>query len=116
MSLLRLGVPIAVLAIGTLLWSAGAAPQKLLRDPFERPKATPVAKSESEAATKPEWKPELRAVMYDQGRSLVNIGGKIFAVGESMAGYRLIKVEERSAVLLKDGVQIKLMLDKERLR
>ncbi len=106
----------ALLAGGALLWSGGAAPQKLLHDPFERPQPASPAKSKLEPLPAIEGKPELRAVLYDQGHSLVNIGGKILAVGESVAGYQLIKVEERSAVLSKDGVQIKLMLDKERLR
>lgn len=107
---------IAALAVGTVLWSADSAAQKLLRDPFDHPMATPVAKSGPEAPTNPEWKPELRAVLRGNGRSLIDLGGKILAPGESMAGYRLIRVEERSAVLSKDGVQIKLMLDKGGLR
>ena len=92
-----------------------------LRDPFQRPAApAPVAVAPSAAAPvaasvdeAPAWKPELRAVMYDRGHSLVNVSGTVLAVGESVRGYRLVKVSERSVVMAKGGASIKLTLDKE---
>ncbi|MEC5217189.1 hypothetical protein RCH09_002146 [Actimicrobium sp. GrIS 1.19] len=104
-------VLIAVLA----LCSASTLAQGL-RDPFERPAQAPLTRSAVPGSAETDWKPDLRAVMLDRDQSLVNIGGKILAVGESVNGYTLVTVRERSAILIKDGIRITLMLDKERLR
>ena len=104
-----------VVVSATALMAGSAAAQKLLRDPFNHPKPTVLARPDTPVVVSEEWKPELRAVMFDKGRSLIDVGGKILALGESVGGYRLIKVEERSAVLSKNGVQITLKLDKEKL-
>ncbi len=88
--------------------------QKLLRDPFAHPKITAPPRVEATPPSAEEWKPELRAVMFDKAHSLVDIGGKILALGESVAGYRLIRIEERSATLSRDGHPITLKLDKEK--
>lgn len=93
-----------------------------LRDPFERPaapRAAPAGAGVGEgssdgadaSAPPPAWVPELRAVMYQRGRSLVNISGSVLAVGETVHGYRLVRVAERSAVIARDGITIQLTLD-----
>jgi hypothetical protein len=96
--------------------------QQRLRDPFERP-AAPVQATRVAAAVAadvataadaaPPWKPELRAILYDQARSLVNISGIVLAIGESVHGYRLARVDERGATLVKGGTSIRLTLDKK---
>ncbi len=103
----------------SLLCTASAQAQSRLRDPFERPAPALVPKNvgvgDSAAASENPWKPELRAVMFDGARSLVDIGGRIMALGDRQAGYQLIRVAERSAVLRKDGSELTLTLDKEKL-
>jgi hypothetical protein len=104
--------------------SGAAQQQQRLRDPFERP-AAPVQASRVAAAVAadvataadaaPPWKPELRAILYDQARSLVNISGIVLAIGESVHGYRLARVDERGATLVKGGTSIRLTLDKKEL-
>lgn len=107
---------LAGLALVAMYALAGAAPQAPLRDPFQRPAApAPVAQpaAASAVADAPAWTPELRAVMYDRAHSLVNVSGTVLAVGESVHGYRLVKVSERGVVMVKGGASIKLTLDKE---
>jgi hypothetical protein len=121
---------------GTLLVSVmlaradtDALPLRQLRDPFERPAGTAPAKRASGAATaasgaataldtapvaeSPPWLPQLRAIMYEQerGASLVNISGAVLAVGESVRGYRVVKINERSVVVAKDGARLTLTMD-----
>lgn len=121
-------------ALCCLLAWAPALAQKPLRDPFVRPAgmaarpatgpgenpaglaqgaglpaATTAAQTPGTALT-----PELRAVVFDGPHSLANLGGQIFGIGESIDGYRLLSVEERSAVFAKDGARIRIMLDKEK--
>ncbi len=109
---------LAGLLVASALLGAGthdAAAQKPLRDPFAHPKAAVLSHVDTTIAIAEEWKPELRAVMFDKERSLVDVGGKILALGETVAGYRLIHIEERSATLSKDGHSTILKLDKEKL-
>lgn len=122
-----------VALIGAMLaWAivahAGTDARRLLRDPFERPAApvatkTAMAAATADAATPaaatatapsaPPWTPALRAVMYEpgRGRSLVNIGGAVLGVGEAVRGYRVVKINERSVVVVKDGARLTLTLD-----
>lgn len=103
--------------IAAALWASGAAAAPLqLRDPFVQPapRSAPPPPPTAEAAAvaaASAWKPELRAIMYDQARSLVNVSGSVLAIGESVRGYRLVKVNERSVVMDKGGAAIKLTLD-----
>lgn len=101
-------------AAGTLAQAAHA--EGRWRDPFAHhapPAATAPLPSGEVAAAAPESIPPLRAILFDGSKSLVNIGGRILAVGESAAGYRLLKVDERSATLVKGGKRITLTLDKD---
>jgi hypothetical protein len=88
--------------------AAGDRAAALRRDPFRRP----VAETAGNAAAPEEWKPELRAILFDRQHPLVNIDGRILGVGESIQGYRLLRVEEREAVLNRNGKQLKLELDR----
>jgi pyruvate/2-oxoglutarate dehydrogenase complex dihydrolipoamide acyltransferase (E2) component len=116
----------ALCALCALCAPCGAATPQRLRDPFERPAAPAPAPrvaaadgthADAAAATAtdaaPPWKPELRAILYDQARSLVNISGVVLAIGESVRGYRLASIDERSATLVKGGASIRLTLDKK---
>lgn len=94
----------------------------LKRDPFQSPIQHPAGKHEvvhplqirqPSPAGKDEsaHQPKLRAILYDPKRPLVNIGGQIIEVGESIQGYTLIKVVEREAILSRDGRSIRLSID-----
>ena len=106
---------VGCLCAGLLLCAGSAAAQTRLRDPFERPPAAPVPVAPEVPLAAPEAAPklELRAVVFDGQKSLINVGGRILGMGETIAGYTVVKVEERGAVLAKDGARLKLMLDKE---
>lgn len=80
-----------------------------LRDPFARPAAPAKAEAAIPVETGPA--PRLRAIMVAPGRSLANIDGQILAVGEWFGDYRLVKVEERSVTLARQGVTRVLALD-----
>lgn len=88
------------------------APQRELQhDPFKRPHR-PSAAASQKAAAEGHWTPDLRAVIYDRKQPLVNIDGQVFGLGDSVNGYRIIRVEEREAVLDGQGKQIRLKLDR----
>ncbi|NOU23573.1 MAG: hypothetical protein HOO93_17635 [Methyloglobulus sp.] len=42
---------------------------------------------------------------------MANVDGKIIKLGETLNGYRLVKVDERSAVFVKNKQRKKLMID-----
>jgi len=98
------------------------AVQAMRRDPFARPHAVrAAAQAAAAAAAAPAPAPEpalqLRAIMFNSRRSLVNINGRILASGESldesMGNYRVAAIHERSVVLRRDGAQRVLSLEPE---
>ncbi|MCD2519144.1 hypothetical protein LQ564_22845 [Massilia sp. G4R7] len=100
--------------------AANAEP--IRRDPFARPHAVrAAAQAAAAAAAAPAPAPEpvlqLRAIMFNAQRSLVNINGRILAGGdvldEAMGNYRIAAIHERSVVLRRDGVQRILSLEPE---
>lgn len=105
----------ALLLISAALPSLAQTAPLQLRDPFVKPPAPamrsiqptpPGAGGEAAPAL-----PELRAIMFDHNRSLVNIGGAVLALGESVRGYRVIKINERSVIVSKGGTSVTLTLD-----
>ena len=101
-------VALALICTATL---AGAAAQSR-RDPFARPAAAlaaPPAAEAGEAAPAP----RLRAVMFEPGKSLANIDGRIVAVGDSFGSYRVAAIGERSATLIRRGVRSVIVIDEE---
>jgi len=86
----------------------------LRNNPFHRPHLPP-ATTLSPAASTREAAPslELRAILTDGDASLADINGRILSVGELFDGYRLTRVEERQAVMERDGHAVTLTLDDE---
>jgi hypothetical protein len=91
-----------------------AGPQ---HDVFERPKPRSLKPQDAETvkSMKPapapvEWKPELRAIISGGGNAWVNVEGRILQVGQDMDGFRLVEVQERRAVFMKDDVRYALDL------
>lgn len=119
------------------LAAAGAAaqataPRKLAHDPFDRAVVQQLlrqAESKSAAAASaadasgatapaaaqtPVLAAELRAVMAGGARPLVNLGGSILGIGDSIGGYRLVEVRENSAIFARDGKRVELALGSKR--
>jgi len=96
-----------------------SAQTPIQRDPFSRPAAAIAAAAAASAssdpavAPAPPAPPRLRAVMYEPGKSLVNIDGRILAVGDSFGDYRVAAIGERSATLTRRGARSVLVLDQE---
>lgn len=108
-----------------LAWSApvlGTTMEAAIkRDPFQSPKRTggfqetgssadPDGTAQGDpAANSPQA--NLRAIIYDPKKSMVNIGGQIIEVGGSLQGYTLMNVGEREATLMKNGKPVKVNID-----
>ena len=87
---------------------------KLHSDPFEKPDLLLRQNQELVLETLPEedsWKPRLRATMRSGNGAMVNIDGDVIAIGEEINGFRLLEVQERSAVFSKNGERIPVSLD-----
>lgn len=102
-----------LLLVLMLALAAGAGAQSR-RDPFARPvgAAAADATAEEPAPVAPP-PPRLRAVMYEPGKSLVNINGRILAVGDSYEDYRVAAIGERSATLIRRGIRSVIVIDEE---
>jgi hypothetical protein len=92
---------------------------KLARDPFVVPKSVLVATSPILA---PKEKPEaeilfnsmvLRSVVKAGKNSLVNVDGKIIAMGEKLEGYKLVQVGNAEAVFENNGRRQTLKMERE---
>jgi len=98
---------LALLAALLLAFHAGAAP---LRDPFQRPAASRPAVTPA-AQEKP---PRLRALVLNGARSLANIDGEVLATGEQHAGYTVLRIDTRGALIARAGHELLLtMQDKD---
>ena len=101
---------LAILALGGHALEAQDASPPLNHNPFSRPPymvALSTAPATVNSATAPVLL-ELRATIVTEGVAMANIDGEILAVGQSYAGYRLVRVEEGRAFLRKDGERIVL--------
>lgn len=128
---------LALLVTTVSLASAGAAaepppPRRLAHDPFDRrverdlmhqaEARAAAAKSSSDgtSATAPAGsqaqilKAELRAVIAGGARPLVNLGGVILDIGDSIDGLRLVEVRESSAIFTRNGNRVELALGRGR--
>lgn len=100
-----------IVVLVALTAHAGA---QVRRDPFARPaSAVLVPAADSAAAPVPATPPRLRAVMFEPGKSLVNIDGRILAVGDSFDDYRVAAIGANSATLIRRGVRSVIVLDAE---
>ena len=96
--------------------TVATTPQRAIKhNPFTQPdfskRSKQAAIEEQEAA--PQVLLRLRAVLYSATTPLVNINGKILAVGEEIDGFLVQEVSEDGAILVKDEVQIMLSMAQE---
>ena len=94
----------------------GEYPQamRVRHDPFQRPviPQTSVAEPEgSKPPTQEAWAPKLTATLRAGRNSMANVNGKIIKLGETITGYKLIEVDERSAVFVKNKQRTHLTID-----
>jgi hypothetical protein len=85
-----------------------------LRDPFQKPKITEKYSEEPEAVKAPSqqaWIPQLKATLRSGRNSMANINGKIIKLGETINGYQLIEVGEKSALLVKNNQRLPLTIE-----
>lgn len=104
------------LMLAVLLHTCAGA--QVRRDPFARPAGAAAAPAppENDGAgmpPPPPAQPRLRAVMYEPGKSLVNINGRILAVGDRFDDYRIVAITAASATLTRRGVRRVIALDEE---
>ena len=108
---------LAAFLAAAVLPALANAEQPRWRDPFARRAATPVAAEGAPdaggVASEAPRDPELRAIIYDRAKSLVNIDGRVLALGDSVNGFKLVQVDERSVTLARAGKRITLTLTKD---
>lgn len=120
---------LVIVMAGAITWlalagSSSAEPAAQKRDPFQLPSILAGLSAAGQTAQPDASLPasgeqiirpaplRLRAVIYDGKRSLVNINGRVLAIGESLdEGFQLVRVGERDAVLLKDGKEHRLYVE-----
>lgn len=88
---------------------------RLLLDPFAQPEQKLIDSQRGVSITdKPireAWFPQLRATMRTGSTSMANIDGKIIKIGQEVDGFTLIKVAERGAYFLKNGIKYHVTMD-----
>ncbi|NOU45369.1 MAG: hypothetical protein HOO87_17810 [Methyloglobulus sp.] len=91
---------------------------RVLHDPFRKPAIPQQSVAEpdniSKPSTQPSWTPRLTATLRAGQNSMANVNGRIIKLGETINGYKLVKVDERSAVFVKNKQRKKLMIDDEK--
>jgi hypothetical protein len=104
----------ALAAFGAALpGSSFSQSERLQHDPFARPAlanlqhgARLVPKDRGRAAAAdPKRALNLQAVMVAGANSIANVDGIMVRIGEQIYGYRLIAVQERTAIFEKDGMK-----------
>lgn len=96
-------------------WAMGQG-RTLQHDPFARPtfgalpaSGTPGAAARyAQAAPPPRPKINLHAVLVSGASSMANVDGVMVRLGESVQGYRLVAVHDRSAVFEKNNAKFTL--------
>lgn len=95
-------VILCMVAIG----STAALAVDVQRDPFRVPAPYGTQTAGTDGFTATADRPiDLRGILLAGERSLVNVAGRILAIGEEFEGYRLVEVREAEAVFVRGGVR-----------
>jgi hypothetical protein len=89
---------------------------RVRHDPFQRPVIPQTSIAETQAskpAAQQAWAPKLTATLRAGQNSMANVNGKIVKLGETINGYRMIEVDERSVVFAKNKQRTHLTIDDE---
>jgi len=98
-----------VLAV-VLLVAGAAHAGPALRDPFARPAVAVAAPPADTEPAEPPRVPQLRAVVLAGPRPLANIDGNVVTAGDTVAGWRVGDIAERTVVLHRAGTHITISL------
>jgi hypothetical protein len=85
---------------------------ELTHNPFSRPEWFS-ARGPGTGEARREDKLELRATLTASEHPMADISGVILAVGDEVDGLRLVEVDERRAVLERDGTKVVVILGDE---
>ncbi len=95
----------------------------LTHDPFKRPdllvkppatNALPSADRNAAEVSVAPLEGDLRATIQAGSYSMVNVGGEILMLGDTLEGYRLVQVGEIEAIFEKNGIKRTLsLIDRE---
>lgn len=104
------------LAALTMLATTYVTGGELNRDPFQPP--TEFAASNAGMRGRPDAlgigsNPQVKGILFSGSHSLVNLNGKIIALGEEVDGYELLEVSEDQAVFLHGDKTLTLQLYRE---
>ena len=96
---------ITTLIVAGFAWDVGAAAEPIEKNPFTRPGYTadrPLPNNLEQQ--REELEPlELKATLIAGRRALANLSGEILEPGDEFRGYRLLRVREGEAVLIREG-------------
>ncbi len=88
---------------------AAAAPAgHPLRDPFARP--APAAPASTQVEEAPPAPLRLRALILNGAHSLANIDGDVLSAGDRGAGYTVLRIDARGALVVRNGRQQLLVM------
>ncbi len=112
----RVRVLIAVFFCALGQTAVAQEPPALTHNPFSRPPQLLVASSSGSRGTvnNQDDKLVLVATMVSGSRGLANVGGRILRPGQTVHGFRLLRVEEDRAVFDVDGEHVTLLVKPER--
>jgi hypothetical protein len=106
---------LVLIMCATAVSYAGGSTYDLKTNPFVRPvdtqKQLDVQESAEESSTVPLV---LRGTVVAGQRSLANISGVVVSLGEEINGYKLVAIQQRQAVLLKNNDRRVLSVDDEK--
>ena len=100
-----LGLALAVAASPPCAMAQGPT---LRHDPFARPVLGEAPAPRVQRAPEPKPKLNLQAVIVAGPHSIANVDGVLVRVGESVKGYRLLEVHDRSAVFERNNARLTL--------
>jgi len=88
---------------------------ELLHNPFSRPEmpALPSAHGSGVGGAHQGEKLELRATLIGPEHVMADVNGVILTVGDEVEGFRLVEVDERRAILERDGTKVVVSLGDE---
>ena len=104
-------IGLCVVIMGPLSGNASSGKR---RDPFI-PLVTPEGRIIQPAVPYGEGDIRLEGLIYDEnGSSLAIVNGAVARIGDTVRGYRVIKIEENKVVLMKDGELKEIPLQKKK--
>lgn len=111
----HLGLSALAAALSTVPCSHGATLQHDLfaRPTLEelKPRQSQTVKTMTATIPTPDWKPELKAIITGGGTAIVNVEGRILHMGQEIDGYRLVEVQERRAIFVRNKTRHTLVLN-----